>query len=211
MRVPLQGREGTGPIAAAAACWARSRKGFSKQLDPGDTFLFAGKVVRYEGMRERGLCLARQRDRIRVPVLCRRQVSALDLSRRQVSRHARRSVALEGAARTGADWLRMQRRKSVLPRAAKPCWSRPFRAAALLHGRLCLRGPARPPDPRHAADPPAGARPRAAARASSPPTIRSRSGAGDIGALIRRALSLGELFDEDMLGDDLEPGSPNRP
>ena len=35
---------------------------------------------------------------------------------------------------------------------------------ALLHGRLSLRGPARAPDARHAADAPAGARRRAAAR-----------------------------------------------
>jgi ATP-dependent Lhr-like helicase len=110
------------------------------------------------------------------------------------------------AARAGGGLAAHPGDKSVLPPRERFCWSRPSRAATLLHGRLSLRGAARPPDARHAADPPAGARP-------APPLgfVASDYSLAVWGLerfrphMIRTGrLSLGQLFDEDMLGDDLE-------
>ena len=57
---------------------------FIETLTPGDTFLFAGEVLRFEGMRENEAYVSRAHaDDPQDPGLCGRQVSALDLSRRR--------------------------------------------------------------------------------------------------------------------------------
>ena len=85
-----------------------------------------------------------------------------------------------------ADWLRLQRGQIGAAAPRRPAGRDLSARQPLLHGRLSLRRPARAPDARHAADPPAGAGRRSARSASSPPTIRSPSGAlDDMGAHVR--------------------------
>ena len=68
----------------------------------------------------------------------------------------------------------------------------------LVPGRLLLRGPQRPPDPGHAAHPAHGAVRLQPRSASSPPTTSSPSGPATSPATSK------PLFDQDMMGDDLE-------
>ena len=63
---------------------------FVEQLAPGDTFVFAGEVLRFAGLAgNRGLRHARNRPRPDDPELCGGQVSAFNASRRTRPRHAR--------------------------------------------------------------------------------------------------------------------------
>jgi hypothetical protein len=76
---------------------------FLETLVQGDTFLFAGKVLRFEGIRENE-CLVSNAFSMDAEGarLCRRQVPALDLSRRPGARDAGRSGTLVSPARPGA-------------------------------------------------------------------------------------------------------------
>ena len=62
------------------------------------------------------------------------------------------------------DWLSLQNGQVDAAEARRDADRNLPARQPLLHGRLSLRGPARPPDARHAAHPPAGARRRQAAR-----------------------------------------------
>ena len=90
---------------------------FLETLTPGDTFRFAGKTLRFEGIRENECFVSNALGRRRQGAdLCRRQVPADDLS--SPSRCApcwpipsRWNLLPEQVA----DWLRIQQEKSVLP------------------------------------------------------------------------------------------------
>ena len=139
---------------------------FVETLTPGDTFVFAGEVLRFEAHRRgRGLCLARRRGRTR---RCR-PTRAASFRSRPISPTACaaswpitsswRALPDAGARLAGDPGMAL-----AAAAAAASCWSRPFRAATALSGLLSVRGPARAPDARHAADAPAGARAAAPAR-----------------------------------------------
>ena len=105
-----------------------------------------------------------------------------------------------------ANWLELQQERSVIP-APRRGADRNFPARRpALSRRLSVRRAACAPDARHAADAPARPRRRQARSASSPTTTRWRCGdTATFPALIADGrLSLAELFDEDMLGDDLD-------
>ena len=111
-----------------------------------------------------------------------------------------------GCRRSSSSWLLWQRRRSVLPGRRDLLVETFPRAQPPLPRLLPLRGPARPPDARHAADPPA--------RAGGPQALRlrrQRLRARRLGDGRHRPPAprpsrgfLDELFAEDMLGDDLE-------
>ncbi len=108
---------------------------------------------------------------------CRRQVSALDLSRRPGARHARRPRPLAAPARAGARLAGHPGRKVPAAETRRTA-DRDFSARqSRLHGRLSLRGAAGAPDARHAAHPPARARRRQAARLRRHRLCARRSGA----------------------------------
>ena len=92
---------------------------FIEQLERGDTFVFAGEVVRFEGLRDtRGLRLPRARRGAEDPDLCRRQVSALDASGRARARDAGRARGAGACCRSRSrEWLEIQQARSVLPEA----------------------------------------------------------------------------------------------
>ena len=163
---------------------------FAETLSPGDTFIFAGEVLRFEAhRRDRRRRLAhRARHRPEDPVLCRRQVPALHLSGRARARHARRPRATGGACRAASPtgWRRSAR-KSMLPRRDEMLVETFPRARAPLPRRLPVRGAARPPDARHAADPPAGAGAAAPAGLRVQPTTASPSGVSATSARPSRA------------------------
>ena len=140
--------------------------------------------------RERGGRDPHRRRHAEDPDLCRRQVPAVDLSRRRRARHARRSES-DGQALPDqvSDWLRIQKTRSVLPQRDQLLVETFPRGSRFYMVAYPVRGPAGPPDARHAADPPAGAGEAAGRPASSPPTIRSPSGGSAISASPSRAAS----------------------
>ena len=90
---------------------------FIEMLTPGDTFVFAGEILRYEALvAGRGLCLARQRRGPEGAVLRGRQVPALDLSRRRACATSSPIRANGGALPAQVrEWLEIQEWRSLLP------------------------------------------------------------------------------------------------
>ena len=139
---------------------------FIETLTPGDTFVFAGEVLSYEALVEDEVYVSRsQRRRSEGAVLRGRQVSALDLSGRPRARHPRRPRQLARAARSGARMAGDPGMALAACRGTRELLVETFpRAAQVLPRLLSVRGPARAPDARHAADAAAGARAHAPAR-----------------------------------------------
>ena len=128
--------------------------------------------------RGRGLCLARGVRRPEGAVLRRRQISALDLSRRpRAQDRGRRHAQWRGLPDAGA---RMAGDPGMALAAAGPARS-PGRdlpaRQQILPRLLSVRGPSCASDARHAADATAGARAAAPDGLSSPTNMRWRSGA----------------------------------
>ncbi len=114
--------------------------------------------------RGRGLCLARDRHRSQGAGLRRRQVSAVDLSRRPRARHPRRQ---QGLARAAGSSARMAGNPAMALTAAarRRSSGRDLSARRQVLSRLLsVRGPARASDARHAAHAQARARAPAPAR-----------------------------------------------
>ena len=111
-------RAGRGPASRGGPTLGKIEEAFLETLVYGDTFLFAGKVLRFEGIRENECYrLQRARQGRQGAVLRRRQVSALDLSRRPGARHAGRSRSAGRRCRTRSPTGCACRPKvSVLPR-----------------------------------------------------------------------------------------------
>ena len=106
---------------------------FAETMTPGDTFLFAGEVLRFEGIHEDEVAghARERRHRPEDPVLRGRQVPALDLPRRARAPDPRRPVRMGPAAAAARRMAALQqRRRSVAAGARATSWSRPFRAPA---------------------------------------------------------------------------------
>ena len=179
---------------------------FIETLTPGDTFVFAGEILQYEALVEDEVYVSRHRRRSEGAVLRGRQVSALDLSRRPRARHARRPESLARAAATQVrEWLEIQEWRSLLPRAGDllvetfpragkyylVCYPFEGRLAHQTLGMLLTRRLER-------------ARLRPLGFVANEYAL-AVWGLGDVALRIARGeLTLARLFDEDMLGDDLE-------
>ena len=117
---------------AAAACSARSRNIFSRQLAPGDTFLFGGEILPCaRHRRRRGARLPRQRRSAENPFLR----SAASFHSRRISRRGCADMVanpetMARTARAGRRMARASRRSARCCRRPAICWSRHFRAAA---------------------------------------------------------------------------------
>ncbi|MDA7946788.1 MAG: ligase-associated DNA damage response DEXH box helicase [Hyphomicrobiaceae bacterium] len=179
---------------------------FIEQLVPGDTFIFAGEVLRFEALREMEVIASRSGDtEARVPSY---MGGKFPLSTYLADR-VRRMLAdpsfwprLPGQV---AEWLEVQRWKSIIPkpdemlvetfpRAKKHylvCYPFEGRLAHQTLGMLLTRRLER-----------AGARPLGFVASEYALAVW---GLEDMSAMIGSdRLPLGKLFDEDMLGDDLD-------
>ena len=132
---------------------------FAAALVPGDTFIFAGEILCFEGIRE--MTVEATRTSGGDP-----NVPAYMGGRLPLSTHlAERVRTLLEQPRHWAklpemvsEWLEIQRWRSVMPPADGLLVETFPRGGKLLPGRLLLRGPERPPDAWHAPDPAHGAR-----------------------------------------------------
>jgi ATP-dependent helicase Lhr and Lhr-like helicase len=179
---------------------------FLEQLVQGDTFLFSGKVLRFEGIRENE-CLVSNAFSLdpKIPAYAggRFPLSTYlaDQVRAMLADPARWHVLPEQVR----DWLALQREKSMLPARDEllvetfPRGQRFFFIAYCFEGRLAHQTLGMLLTRRLER---AGARPLGFVATDYSLAIW---GLNDIGEMIARGhLSLADLFDEDMLGDDLE-------
>ncbi len=201
-----EGRRATGPIGRYGRVLGELEEYFIDQLVRGDTFVFGAEVVAYEGMFETEAYVSRSS--ATDPKIPSYMGGKFPLStylaegvRKLLSDPAHWPVLPDQVS----DWLRLQHEASVLPpadamlvetfpRGAQNymvCYPFEGRLAHQTLGMLLTRRLER-----------ARARPLGFVASDYSLAIW---GLGDFGALIRSGrLSLDDLFDEDMLGDDLE-------
>ncbi len=203
VRLTRAGKRGS---ARGGRVLGRIEEAFLEALSPGDTFLFAGKVLRFEGIRENECIVSNAAGQdAKIPVY---NGGKFPLStylaaqvRAMLSDPARWSLLPEQVR----EWLEAQRDKSVLPgpgellietfprqrRFYMVCYPFEGRLAHQTLGMLLTRRLER-----------MGAHPLGFVATDYSLGLW---GLRDMDAMIRSGeLSLTRLFDEDMLGDDLE-------
>nr|WP_254701576.1 ligase-associated DNA damage response DEXH box helicase [Neorhizobium galegae] len=179
---------------------------FLEQLVQGDTFLFAGKVLRFEGIRENE-CLVSNAFSLdpKIPAYAGGKFPLstylADQVRGMLADPDRWGVLPDQVR----DWLNIQRERSMLPARDEllietfPRGKRFFMIAYCFEGRLAHQTLGMLLTRRLERT---GAYPLGFVATDYSLAIW---GLNDIGAMIRAGrLSLSDLFDEDMLGDDLE-------
>ncbi|SEI13708.1 ATP-dependent helicase Lhr and Lhr-like helicase [Rhizobium tibeticum] len=195
-----------GRLGRGGATLGKVEEYFLEQLSPGDTFIFAGKVLRFEGIRENE-ALASQAFSMdpKIPSYAGGKFPLSTYLADQVRSMIADPERWNHLPDQVRDWLAIQQEKSILPKRDEllietfPRGSRcymviyPFegRLAHQTLGMLLTRRLER-----------AGAKPLGFVATDYSLGIW---GFEDMGLMIRNGrLSLADLFDEDMLGDDLE-------
>ena len=179
---------------------------FIDQLVPGDTFVFAGQVLRFEGLRETEAYASRTHSADpRVPSYQGGKFPLSTYLSERVRRILSAPEAWPALPEQVAQWLEIQRRKSVIPtfdemlvetfargnRHYLVCYPFDGRLAHQTLGMLLTRRLER-----------SRARPLGFVANEYALAIW---GLGDVGAMIGQGrISIADLFDEDMLGDDLD-------
>ena len=180
---------------------------FIEQLTPGDTFVFAGEVLRFEGLRENDAIVTRAHaTEPKVPAY---EGGKFPLSTYLAERVRRLLADPHDWPRLPdqvSDWLRLQAELSVVPGPDEvlvetfPRGQRHYLVCYPFEGRLA-----------HQSLGMLLTRRLERARRRAARLRRQRICAGDLGAATtwarwcgRGRLDLAQLFDEDMLGDDLD-------
>ena len=199
-------RSGRGAASRGGPVLGKIEEYFLETLAPGDTFLFAGKVLRFEGIRESECYVSNGAGLdAKVPVYAGGKFPLstylADQVRAMLADPRKWGVLPEQVA----DWLRIQKDKSILPKRGDllvetfPRGSRFFMVAYPFEGRLAHQTLGMLLTRRLER---AGARPLGFVATDYALSVWALE---DLGHLFRRGTpSLGQLFDEDMLGDDLD-------
>ncbi len=179
---------------------------FIETLSPGETFLFAGFVLRFEGIHENEVIATRTQDTTpKIPLYAGGKFPLSTYLAAGVRSILADPGKWRNLPRQVSDWLRVQRRQSVLPRVGQllvetfPRGTRFYLVAYPFEGRLAHQTLGM-------------LLTRRLERAKLRPTGFVATdysiavwGLGDLGAAFAgKRPSLAELFDEDMLGDDLD-------
>jgi ATP-dependent Lhr-like helicase len=199
-------RRGAGAVARGGPVLGKIEEYFLETMTHGDTFLFAGKTLRFEGIRESECFVSNATgDDAKIPIYAGGKFPLstylADTVRGMLADPERWRKLPEQVA----DWLRLQQQKSVLPgrrdllvetfprghRHYMVCYPFEGRLAHQTLGMLLTRRLER-----------AGARPLGFVATDYSLAVWAF---GDLGGMFRRGEpKLADLFDEDMLGDDLE-------
>ena len=200
-------REGRGMVARGGPALGKIEEAFLETLVPGDTFLFSGKVLRFEGIRENECFVSNAPGKdAKVPYYGGGKFPLSTYLAEVVRAMLADPDRWKQLPDQVSDWLRLQSEKSILPKRTDllietfPRGGRHYMVAYPFEGRpahqtlgmLLTRRLER-----------AGARPLGFVATDYALAIWSL---GDMGQMFRRGggASLGQLFDEDMLGDDLD-------
>ncbi len=206
LNVRLVKRNHLGSIGRGGMTLGKVEEYFFEQLTQGDTFLFSGKVLRFEGIRDNE-CLVSNAFSVdpKIPAYAGGKFPLSTYLAEQV-----RAMLDDPDRRTGLpeqvrDWLSLQAEKSVLPKRGDllietfPRGERFYMVIYAFEGRLA-----------HQTLGMLLTRRLERMRAKPLGFVATDYalaiwGLEDMGSLIARgALSLSDLFDQDMLGDDLE-------
>jgi ATP-dependent Lhr-like helicase len=196
----------TGPIGAGGRVLGEMEEYFFGTLLPGDTFMFGGEIVAFEGMKDNEAFVSRaQATNPKIPSYMGGKFPLSTYLAERVRRMLDSPQSWSVLPDQVSDWLRLQRDVSVLPRRDSllvetfprgtqnflVCYPFEGRLAHQTLGMLLTRRLER-----------ARARPLGFVASEYALAIW---GLGDLSALIKTGrLSLDDLFSQDMLGDDLE-------
>ncbi|MFC3074832.1 ligase-associated DNA damage response DEXH box helicase [Shinella pollutisoli] len=206
LNVRMVKRGARGAIGRGGASLGKVEEYFLEMLSPGDTFLFSGKVLRFEGIRENE-CLVSQAFSLDP------KVPAYAGGKFPLSTYLAEGVRamLDDPARWSAlpdqvrDWLALQRDVSTLPKRDEllietfPRGSRHYMVAYPFEGRLAHQTLGMLLTRRLER---AGRRPLGFVATDYSLAVWALDDLGHAFTVERP--SLADLFDEDMLGDDLE-------
>ena len=188
------------------AVLGKIEEGFVESLVHGDTFLFAGKTLRFEGIRENACFVSKAKDTdARIPAYAGGKFPLSTYLAEQVRKMLADPSGWDRLPAQVGEWLALQKAKSILPASDEmlvetfPRGDRHYLVAYPFEGRLAhqtlgmlltrrlerLR-----------------LRPLGFVATDYALGIWALNDMGE--ALRRGTFSLGQLFDEDMLGDDLE-------
>lgn len=206
LNVRLVRRSANGTLGRGGLSLGKVEEYFLEQLVQGDTFLFAGKVLRFEGIRENE-CLVSNAFSLdpKIPAYAGGKfplTTYLAAQVRAMLADPDRWHALPDQVR---DWLSIQRERSIVPKQDEllietfPRGKRFFLIAYCFEGRLAHQTLGMLLTRRLDR---LGAHPLGFVATDYSLAVW---GLSDMGAMIRSGrLNLSDLFDEDMLGDDLE-------
>jgi ATP-dependent helicase Lhr and Lhr-like helicase len=206
LEVRLTRRRGAGANHRGGPVLGKIEEGFLETMVAGDTFLFAGKTLRFEGIRENSCFVSQASDTDpKIPYYAGGKFPLSTYLAETVRAMLADPGQWQSLPKQVREWLEIQRIKSVLPQRDQllvetfPRAERFYMVAYPFEGKLAHQTLGmlltRRLDRR-------GAQPLGFVSTDYSVAVW---GLRDLGLLIESGrLSLGELFEEDMLGDDLE-------
>ena len=189
------------PTGGGGRLIGRVEEYFLETLAPGDTFVFGGEVLRFEGIRETAAYVTRTHDpQAQVPSYMGGKFPLSTFLAARVREMLADPKQWSATSRSGPRMAAHPEPALAHPRARARCWSKPFPAApSTISSAIPSKAGSR--TRRWACWSPAGSNACACARsASSPTNMRWRCG----GLRPMGGLDMDRLFDADMLGDDLD-------
>ncbi|MCV3737229.1 ligase-associated DNA damage response DEXH box helicase [Rhizobium sp. TRM96647] len=206
LNLRLVRRNARGSLGRGGASLGKVEEYFLETMTPGDTFLFAGKVLRFEAIRENE-CLVSQAFSMdpKVPVYAGGKFPLSTYLAEQVRAMLADQERWRALPAQVRDWLAIQDDVSMLPRRDEllietfPRGSRHYMVAYAFEGRLAHQTLGMLLTRRLER---AGLKPLGFVATDYSLAVWALD---DLGAAFRAGRpSLSDLFDEDMLGDDLE-------
>lgn len=206
LNVRLTRQRGKGTVARGGPVLGKIEEGFLESLSPGETFLFSGKVLAFEGIRENECIVSSAPGRdAKVPYYAGGKFPLSTYLAEQVRAMVAEPARWRALPDQVTDWLRLQKEKSVLPGRSDllvetfPRADRYYMVAYPFEGRLAHQTLGMLLTRRMER---AGARPLGFVASEYALAVWSLR---DLGRMFRtKEMSLSALFDQDMLGDDLE-------
>lgn len=199
-------RSGRGAAGRGGPVLGKIEEGFLETIAPGDTFLFAGKVLKFEGIRENECFVSNATGQdARIPVYAGGKFPLSTYLADEVRGMLADPKRWQSLPDQVSDWLRIQRDKSVLPKRGDllvetfPRGNRFYMVAYPFEGRLAHQTLGMLLTRRMER---MGAQPLGFVATDYSIAVWSMRDVGEMVA--SRSITLAELFDEDMLGDDLE-------
>ncbi|MCP4320191.1 MAG: ligase-associated DNA damage response DEXH box helicase [Hyphomicrobiales bacterium] len=206
LKIRLTRHTGRGTNVRGGPVLGKVEESFVEMLSPGDTFLFAGKVLRFEGIRENECIVSKGgAGSPRIPAYAGGKFPLSTYLADQVRTMLGDPDTWRALPAQVREWLEIQRQKSVLPSRGEllietfPQGDRSYMVMYPFEGRLAHQTLGMLLTRRLERS---RARPLGFVATDYAMAVW---GLRDMGLMFERGeLSLAQLFDEDMLGDDLE-------